>query len=80
MLIHEWRTQSGQTFIGYAIQDLAAQKRAAGQMRLSSSTVRPMPLPPEVANGTIVLPEKSQLSRNVAMMRGATYHHMGKPI
>ena len=38
-----------------------------------------MPLPPEVANGTTVLPEKSQLSRKVSTILGAVYHHMGKP-
>ena len=35
------------------------------------SSVRPMPLPPEVAKGTTRLPEKSQEARNVSMMRGA---------
>ena len=38
-----------------------------------------MPLPPEVAKGITVLPEKSYSSRKVLMMVGATYHQMGKP-
>ena len=38
-----------------------------------------MELPPEVPKGTTVLPLKSQLSKNVSMMCGASYHQMGKP-
>lgn len=38
-----------------------------------------MPLPPDVANKTISLPEKSHASRNEFTMCGATYHQMGNP-
>ena len=48
-------------------------------LHLSSDTVFPKPLPPEVANSTIVLPEKSWLSRKVLIIVGATYHQIGKP-
>ena len=48
-------------------------------LHLSSETVFPKPLPPEVAKRTIVLPEKSALSRKVLIIVGATYHQMGKP-
>ena len=49
------------------------------QLFFSSSTALPIPLPPLVANGTIVLPVKSHLSRKVLIMCGAMYHQMGKP-
>ncbi len=52
---------------------------ASGQTFFSTSTVFPIPLPPEVANGITVLPEKSYCSRNVSIMVGATYHQIGKP-
>ena len=42
-----------------------------GQDFFRISSVRPMPLPPEVAKGTTRLPEKSQEAKNVSMMRGA---------
>ena len=35
------------------------------------------PLPPEVQNGTTVMPVKSWLSTKVLMMRGACPHQMG---
>lgn len=38
-----------------------------------------MALPPEVAKGTIALPEKSPLSRKVSTARGSIPHQMGKP-
>ena len=43
--------------------------------------VEPMPLPPEVANGTIVFPSNLAAldSMNVSMMEGSRYHQMGKP-
>ena len=46
---------------------------------ISSSSVLPKPLPPEGANSTTVLPDRSQDSTKVLMMWGATYHQMGKP-
>ena len=38
-----------------------------------------MALPPEVAKGTIALPEKSQLSRKVSTARGSIPHHIACP-
>ena len=38
-----------------------------------------MPLPPDVAKGTSFFPARSQLSKKVLMMVGATYHHTGNP-
>ena len=38
-----------------------------------------MALPPEVAKGTIALPEKSPLSSTVSKARGSIPHQMGKP-
>ena len=45
----------------------------------NAEAVFPKPLPPEVANSTIFLPEKSYCSRNVLMIVGATYHQIGNP-
>ena len=45
----------------------------------SSAEVLPIPLPPEVAKGITFLPVRSQLSRNVLTIVGATYHHIGNP-
>lgn len=42
-------------------------------------TAADMPLPPEVQNGLIVLPEKSQASKNANMIFGIRPHQMGKP-
>ena len=39
-----------------------------------------MPEPPDVAKTATLLPDKSQPSRNVLMIVGATYHQIGKPI
>ena len=47
------------------------QRVSGAQEGRRSSTVLPMPLPPEVAKGITVFPEKSALSRKVWMMRGA---------
>ena len=58
---------------------LPSSRRAPLQLGARALFVPPMPLPPEVANGTTVLPVRSQLSRNVLTMVGATYHQMGKP-
>ena len=52
---------------------------APGQLGARICAVFPMELPPEVPKGTTVLPLKSQLSRNVSMMRGASYHQMESP-
>lgn len=49
------------------------------QLGRSASLVFPIPLPPEVANGTMVFPVRSWLSRKVLMIVGATYHQIGKP-
>ena len=46
---------------------------SAETLTLSSSTVLPNLLPPEVANRMIFLPEKSYFSRKVLMIVGATY-------
>ncbi len=46
----------------------------AGYFAFSSFSAFATVLPPEVAKQTAVLPERSQLSRNVSMMRGAVYH------
>jgi len=40
--------------------------------------VFPIPLPPEIANGMIVLPVRSQHSGKILTMFGATYHQIGK--
>ena len=42
----------------------------AGYFAFSSFSAFAAVLPPEVAKQTEVLPERSQLSRNVSMMRG----------
>ena len=41
----------------------------------------PMPLPPEVANGTIVFPASASAfdSMKVSMIDGSRYHQIGKP-
>ena len=52
----------------------------AGYFAFSSFSAFATVLPPEVAKQTAVLPERSQLSRNVSMMRGAVYHQIGKPM
>ena len=49
------------------------------QLGARALLVPPMPLPPEVAKGTTVLPVRSQLSRKVLTIVGAIYHQMGKP-
>ena len=53
---------------------------AFGQTERMCSAVFPIPLPPDVANGMTVFPEKSADSRKVSMMFGSLYHQMGKPI
>ena len=45
----------------------------------NSFTVLPNPLPPDVAKSTIFLPLKSWASKNVLIIVGATYHHIGNP-
>ena len=52
---------------------------AWGQWDFRLCSAFSIPLPPEVAKGITVLPEKSYLSRNVSTIRGSTYHQMGKP-
>ena len=52
---------------------------ALGQDGCRSLAVLPRPLPPDVAKSTIVLPEKSWLSKKVLMIDGAVYHQIGKP-
>ena len=52
---------------------------AFGADGCSSLTVLPNPLPPDVANRMIFLPEKSYFSKNVLIIVGATYHQTGKP-
>ena len=47
---------------------------------MSSSSVCPMPEPPDVAKTATLLSDKSQPSKNVLMIVGATYHQIGKPI
>ena len=59
-----------------AIKDVTVELVA---MRCMRSGALPRPLPPLVANGTMVFPEKSYDSKNVSMIRGSVYHHMGKP-
>lgn len=61
-------------------------KRFAGRHAVCSEqegckylSVSPTPLPPLVANGITVLPEKSSLSKKVLIIVGATYHQIGKP-
>jgi len=55
------------------------KNRASGADFFRTSTVRPIPLPPEVANATMVFPENEVLSRNVSTIRGAIPHQIGKP-
>lgn len=50
---------------------------AFGADTFNSLIVFPKPLLPEVANRVIVLLEKSCDSRNVLIIVGATYHHIG---
>lgn len=42
----------------------------------NSLTVFPNPLPPDVANKTTFFPEKSNFSKNVLTIVGATYHQI----
>ena len=51
----------------------------SGAVCSSSGAVRPKPLPPEVTHTTMFFPEKSEASKKELIMRGATYHHTGKP-
>ena len=50
---------------------------ASGADGCNSFTVFPNPLPPDVANKIIFLPEKSYFSKNVLIIVGATYHQTG---
>lgn len=52
-------------------------KSAPAQDGANSLFVFPMPLPPEVASGIIVLPARSYCSKNVLIIVGATYHQIG---
>ena len=52
---------------------------ASGADGCNSFTVLPNPLPPDVAKSTIFLPLKSWASKNVLIIVGATYHHIGNP-
>ena len=72
-------TQSASASSDMRLRSLPSFQIAFGQRGRSSSSVLPKPLPPEVANSTTVLPDRSQDSTKVLMMWGATYHQMGKP-
>lgn len=52
---------------------------AFGALTCKLATALPKPEPPEVANRTIFLPEKSYASKKLLMIVGATYHQIGKP-
>ena len=56
---------------------LPSRMSVFGALPFRAAAVLPKPLPPEVANRKIFLPEKSLLSRNVLMIVGATYYQMG---
>ena len=60
-----------------AVEHLALTDVCIRRTAFQAAAVLPKPLPPEVANRKIFLPEKSLLSRNVLMIVGATYHQMG---
>lgn len=63
----------------FVLNTLPCSNLAPGQLGARFSLVLPMPLPPEVAKGMMVLPFKLWLSKNVLTMVGATYHQIGKP-
>ena len=65
--------------LGPPLRSLPGSTVAPGVREAMRSGAFPRPLPPLVAKGTMVLPAKSADSRNVSMMRGSTYHQMGKP-
>ena len=52
---------------------------ACGAKGCSSSALEPMPLEPEVQNGTIVTPSSSQPSKKVQITLGALPHHIACP-
>lgn len=62
-----------------ALRRLPGRTVAPGQLFFRISAILPMELPPDVANGTTVLPVSSHCSRNACTMRGASYHQIGKP-
>ena len=53
-------------------EELADREEGAARHFYKNSS-----LPPEVANGITVLPEKSYFSRNVLTGRGHKFHHIG---
>ena len=52
----------------------------AGYFAFSSFSAFATVLPPEVAKQTAVLPERSQLSRNVSMVRVVIQNFLKKPV
>ena len=58
--VHQYTlAQSASALSDAPFTTFPAFQSAFGQSFLSSSTVLPMPLPPEVAKGTTILPERS---------------------
>lgn len=55
----------------------SSQTVLAGVKECRFCALLPMPLLPEVQNGTMVFPEKSYDSKKVERMRGACPHQMG---